>query len=318
MVEQVEISSFDLRYEDYRMKNANTEKALIASIVQNGINEPLQGVDKVDKDQEQDKLDVTKKQNRILLDGFKRYRCAKRLGIAIVPYSTLSNDEALGLIALIRMADSRNLTIPEQAKLIDVLKNVYKMSVTEIANRLEKSKGWVSMRIGMMQEISPYVMNKILGGEFPAYSYMYTLRSFIRMNGVKKEEVDEFVNSVAGKNLSIRDISQLAHGYFNGSEGCEEFRQQIKNGDILWVLNRIKETCPDITDCTELERQMLKELEITQKYMMRVTYKSKSYDYRFKTNSFYAQANLLADGILKQLEFFSDAIRRLHDRTRQT
>ena len=34
---------------------------------------------------------------------------------------------------------------------------------------------------------------------------MYTIRSFIRMNGVSKQDVDEFVKSVAGKGLSIRD-----------------------------------------------------------------------------------------------------------------
>ncbi|KKL16429.1 hypothetical protein LCGC14_2495690, partial [marine sediment metagenome] len=44
--------------------------------------------------------------------------------------------------------------------------------------------------------------------------------------------------------------------------------------------------------CTEFERQMLNELEITQKYMQRVTCKIK--DSRFKTDSFYCQANLLA------------------------
>jgi hypothetical protein len=37
-------------------------------------------------------------------------------------------------------------------------------------------------------------------------------------------------------------------------------------------------------DFTELERQMLRDLEITQKYMQRLTYKSQ--DKRFNTNCF--------------------------------
>ncbi len=131
MIEKVEISSFDLRYEGYRMKSPGAERVLIASILENGIRDPLQG--------------VTTKDGRILLDGFKRYRCAKRLDIRIVPYSALSGDEASGIIELIRISNAKSLSILEQAKLIDELKSVYKMSVSEIATLIEKSKGWVGM-----------------------------------------------------------------------------------------------------------------------------------------------------------------------------
>ena len=72
MIEQVEISSLDLRYEACRMKSPGGEKVLLGSILEHGIRDPLQGVDT--------------NAVRILLDGFKRYRCAKRLGIGIVPY----------------------------------------------------------------------------------------------------------------------------------------------------------------------------------------------------------------------------------------
>jgi len=65
-----------------------------------------------------------------------------------------------------------------------------------------------------------------------------------------------------------------------------------------------------------VERAMLKDLEITQKYMQRVTYKSK--DGRFKTSSFYSQANLLAGGIVRQTESFSKAMREFYDRSGQT
>ncbi len=48
MVDEVEISSFDLRYENYRVKHPATEKNLLASIHEQGIREPLQGVDTVE------------------------------------------------------------------------------------------------------------------------------------------------------------------------------------------------------------------------------------------------------------------------------
>jgi len=167
--------------------------------------------------------------------------------------------------------------------------------------------------VGIIGEMSRSVISKIMSGEFPVYSYMYTLRQFRRINCVKDEEIDDFVNSVAGKNLSIRDLDLLAHGYFKGGE---EFREQIKSGKVLWGLKRMKETVPQATDCTELERGMLRDLEATQKYMQRITCKCK--DTRYKTNSFYAQANLLTGGIIKQMESFGRALEEFHDRSRQT
>ncbi|MBA7531122.1 hypothetical protein ES705_23333 [subsurface metagenome] len=298
-MEQVELSSFDLRYENCRMKSRVLENILLGSISEYAIRDPLQGVDT--------------NEVRILLDGFKRYRCAKRLGIGIVPYSSLGDDEALGIIELLRLSNSKSISILEQAKLIDELMTTHNMSNWEIASLLEKSKSWVSVRSGIIGEMSVFVRNKIFSGKFPVYSYMYTLRQFMRINCVTKKDVDEFVNLVSGKNLSLRDIELLAHGYFKGSE---EFRQQIKSGNISWGLSRLRESSAKRTTCTELERRMLNDLEITQKYMQRVTYRSK--DTRFKTNSFYSQANLLSGGIVRQMDAFTKAIGEFHDRSGQT
>lgn len=298
MVEQVEINSFDMRYQGLRMRSPGAEKALLLSILEKGVREPLCGIDNAS--------------NRILLDGFKRYRCAKKLGVGIVPYRSLGNDAVTGIIELIRMSNATSLGILEQAKLMDELKSVHQMSVSEIAGLVDKSKGWVGMRVGLIGQMSPLVMGKIFDGKFPVYAYMYTLRPFIRMNGVNKKEIDAFVESVAGKKLSIRDIEILAQGYFKGGDAL---RKQIQSGDLLWALSRLKQTSSNAGDCTELERQMLRELEITHKYMQRVTCKSQ--DKRFATSVFFAQANLLSGGILRQLAKFTQAIRQFYDRSRQ-
>jgi hypothetical protein len=296
---QVEISSFDLRYERCRLKSSVAEKALLSSILDHGIRDPLQGVE-------------TEGGCRILLDGFKRYRCAKKLSIGIVPYHCLGEDEAFGIITLLRIANAKGLSILEQARLIDELRTVHKMSVSEIARLLEKSKAWVSVRAGITNQMSKCVAKSIFGGQFPTYSYMYTLRQFMRINSVKKEDIDDFVRSVAGKGLSTRDIEILANGYFKGGE---DLRQQIRNGNITWGLSRLKDTSV-AKDCTQVEQRMLKDLEIVQKYMQRVINRSK--DDRYKTGSFYAQVNLLTGGILRQMNILARSIKELHDKSGQT
>jgi len=299
LIQEVEINSFDLRYESFRMKNLRSERALLVSISEYGIREPLQGVDSEER--------------LILLNGFKRYRCAKKLGIGIVPYSSLGTDEVFGIVKLIRIANSKSLSMLEQAKLIDELRGTHKMSVSEIAGLLEKSKSWVSMRIGIIGEMSQSIMRKVFSGAFPVYSYMYSLRKFIRINAIKNEEIDEFVRLVSGKHLSVREIDLLAHGYFKGST---EFREQIKGGDIAWGLSLMKEQTMSSDTLTTFERGMLKDLDMVKKYLQRVTYKSTKG--RLKSACFYAQANLLTEGILRQIHPFCETIKELHDQSGKT
>lgn len=299
MTEQVEITSIDLRFEAYRLKNKAAERALLASIAEKGIRDPLQGADT--------------EEGRILLNGFKRYRCAKKLGIGIVPYRTLAVDTPLGIIELIRISNAKSLNILEQAKLIDELKTVYRMGTGDIANLLEKSKAWVSVRTGIMNEMSPTVMKHIFTGQFPAYAFMYILRPFIRVNKIDGSQIDEFVSLTAGRGLSIRDLEMLAHSYFKGPD---EIRKQMKEGNLSWVLKSFNQPSSPDNGCTQKENQMLRELEIVQKYMRRVIWKSR--DDRYKTDAFLAQANLLTGGVLKLLTTFGQAMRDFHDRTRQT
>ncbi|MBC8391122.1 MAG: chromosome partitioning protein ParB [Deltaproteobacteria bacterium] len=298
MVDHIEISSFDLRYEDYRLKSAATERALLTSVLENGIRDPLQGVDVDD--------------HKILLDGFKRYRCAKKLHMEIVPYRSLGGDEVCGIIDLIRFSNVKSLSILEQARLIDELKRGHQMSHSDIAGLLEKSKSWVSMRCGIMSEMSETVKKEVFGGRFPVYSFMYTLRRFIRMNTINKSEIDEFVRSVSGKRLSIRDIGLLANGYFKGPD---EFRAQIKTGNLSWGLERLKHHTAIAKGLSEREKTILKTLEIILRYMQRFM---AQHDALSMSNAFAAQANMLSSGMIELFDAFKTAMEAFHDSTEQT
>src|SRR3972149_4869247 len=104
--------------------------------------------------------------------------CRMKLGISVVPYHSLGDDEAFGIIQLIRISNSRTISILEQAMLIDELRNVYKMTVSDIAERIEKSRAWVSMRTGLMDEMSEGVKRSIFNGKFPAYACPALLKPF--------------------------------------------------------------------------------------------------------------------------------------------
>jgi predicted transcriptional regulator len=280
------------------MKNPGLEARLLASITERGIEEPLEGVDAEER--------------RILLNGFKRYRCARKLQVGAVPYVSLGLDAATGILAVLRASSDKRLSILEEARFLDDLRALHKLTVAEIAETLSRSKSWVTMRLGLVAEMGEAIREKIFSGAFPVYSYMYTARQFMRRNGIQRQEVEAFVVSVAGKKLSVREIAQLAHGYFRGPEW---FRAEIQSGNFTLALERMKQV-PEAPDgSNEFERVLLRDLELLGKYMKRVI--EKSQDPRIETRAFCAEANLLLGGILSRLSALTKTLRDLHDRTGQ-
>jgi hypothetical protein len=208
MATEVELANLDLRYEGFRLKAPALEERLLGSIAQRGIEEPLDGVD----------LPAGPpggQQTKVLLNGFKRYRCARRLRLATVPYSSLGADEAAAILSLLKTSNNRALSILEQAAFIAELRHARGMNVAEISTELSRSKSWVSMRLGLLAEMSAKVREQLFKGAFPVYSYMYLLRQLMRMNGVKVGQIEEFVLALSGKGLSVREVEQLAHGFFS-------------------------------------------------------------------------------------------------------
>jgi predicted transcriptional regulator len=298
MAQEVELLSLDLRYEGFRLKVPALEARLLASIAQRGIEEPLEG--------------VQVEQARVLLNGFKRYRCARRLRLGTVPYSSLGVDEAAAILSLLKTSNNRALSILEQAAFIAQLRQSCGMNVAEIAGELSRSKSWVSMRLGLLAEMSAKARQQLFAGAFPVYSYMYLLRQFMRMNGIKAQQIEEFVLALSGKGLSVREVEQLAHGYFRGPES---FRQEIRQGNLALPLERMRQVPQSPDGCSEFERVLLGDLELTQKYMQRVM--GKSQDERLQSRAFHAQCHLLTGGILSRSRAFFDTLKQLYDRNGQ-
>ena len=117
----------------------------------------------------------------------------------------------------------------------------------------------------------------------------------MRLNGVSAEQVQEFILALSGKGLSVREIEQLAHGFFRGPAS---FREEIRKGNLALPLARMRQMPPNPDGCSEFERVLLGDLELTQKYMQRVMGKSQ------EQNKLTSRA-------------FFHTLRQLHDRNGQ-
>lgn len=296
MYENVELDSLDLRYEGYRLRDQDREARLLASIARRGIEEPLEGVDRP--------------HGRVLLNGFQRFRCARKLRLPSVPYVSLSHAETDGIMQLLQARQDRGLGILEQAKFVEELLSVHGMNAAEVAESLSRSKGWVSMRRSLLKEMSSSIEQILFAGKFPIYCYMYTLRPFMRLNEVSPQDIECFIKSVAGKRLSVRDIELLAQAYFRGPA---TMREAIEQGQLDWSLQYLREIPPDEQACNEVERLLLRDMQVMQRLMQRIL--SKCHHRQLQSRAFYAQANLLTGSLLSRLGPFEESMREFHDRS---
>ena len=295
MMEAIEIARIDRRFEGTRIQNALQEKALLQSIVDQGLKEPLGCVMNADKEV-------------ILLDGFKRLRCCVRLNIGVAEVRFIGDDEISGIVRLLRMSQTQHMTLLEEAAFVDRLHREYGRSIIEIAQDVGRSPAWVSVRSGFIAEMSAYTRMRVFNGQFPARSYLYTLRRFTRVNNAPWKEVDAFVRAVSGKKLSTRDIEVLAGAYFHGDM---KLKEQLCSGNVVWTLNRIKGRgyCNNRGLC-EGERKTLHDLDVSQKYSKRALCGLK--DTRHTTELFFKTACVLIEDILRELPVYQNALEEFY------
>ena len=296
---EVELNTISRKYEACRLKNRFKERALLASIIEKGVIEPLACINKSEEDY-------------ILLDGYKRLRCICKLKIGLVPVVSIGNDEQDAILQLLRLSNSKSLQTLEQACFIDELNKRCGLSVTGIASRLEVSPAWVSVRLGIIDEMSETVKRNIFSGRFPIRSYMYSIKHFTRVKHIEKDQIDRFISSVSGNDLSTRDIDTLAYGYFNGGR---DIKSQIENGNIDWTLHILKERTASLSQESDLsveEREVINDMEILQKYILKVIRHFS--DNKFSTISFEKNACLLIEGIKNLMTPLREKLDAFHDR----
>ena len=298
-MQEVEIKEICTKFESFKLKDKYKEKILLSSIMENGIKEPLQCF-----------YDEGK---YILLDGYKRYKCSKRLSIYTVPVVCIGSDEIDAILRMIRAANERSMNILEEASFVDELKSAHGLSLTEIARRLEKSVAWVSVRCGMIAEMSPAIRKEVFSGRFPARSYMYNIRNFTRVNKVPVKQVDTFVKAVSGKGLSTRNIETLSYAYFRGSP---KIKKQIEDGHIEWTLDQLKEkSSKKYSDSQEFNREqsdIVRDLEILQKYIWKAIRNIGTDTYsKLKDNK---KVSLLVDSVLNDIDKLKKELKDCDDR----
>jgi len=300
---EIEINQVDLKYKDIRLSLPDKERTLLVSIQENGFFENLSCIE-------------SKNSDPILIDGFKRFRCAQKLNILKIPVSFISDNDVDGLIQVIRNHQYHTLTIIEQAAIIEKLFTIYRLSNSDIAKKLGRSPAWVSLRQNFIQKTSESIKLCIFEGKFPLRSYMYSLLPFTRVKNFDQKKIDEFVDIAKGKDLSTRDIDLLAKGFFSGDSQIET---QIRDGDLDWTVRQLRELETQSKQNKESKTQieftnqnhLLKDIGLIYHLMGKLSYPSSSPPLLQEERLALRDTVTLIE---KQFPVFISEIRRMYDR----
>lgn len=201
----LELHQLDRRYESLRSRSAARERRLLASVAELGQQIPIVVV----RDGEQ----------LVVVDGYKRVRVLDRLGQDTVSATEwpLTEAEALLLERVLRMGEGDSPI--EQGWFLVELSERLGLSFDEIARRLDRTKSWVSRRIGLVKELPVMVQEHVRSGAISAHAAMKYLLPLARANAV---DCGRLTAAVAGEHPTSRQLAELYATYMAGNSATRE------------------------------------------------------------------------------------------------
>jgi len=216
----LEFHQLDLRYEELRSRCPARERRLLASLAEVGQQVPIVVVESGESDR------------HVVIDGYKRVRALRRLGQDTVRALEWQLGEADALVVDRLMRAGPIETALEQGWLLRELHGRFGLSPEELARRFDRSRSWVSRRLGLVRELPEEIQQRVRRGEVPADVAMKYLLPVSRGN---KGDALRFVAAIAGKKVTTRQVAALYRGYCSGSA---KTRELVLSAPLLFLRAR--------------------------------------------------------------------------------
>jgi ParB/RepB/Spo0J family partition protein len=214
---ELEFHQIDVRYEHLRLRRPERERRLLASLATNGQQAPVVVVPLFESPGRYQ-----------LIDGHKRARLMRRLGADTIHATVwdMSESEALLLDRALRTADAE--TAIEQGWLLQELRNL-PLSHEDLAKRFDRSPGWVSQRLALVQVLPKPVQEHVRAGRIPAQAAMKYLVPLAR---AKREDCEVLSEAIAKHHLTSREVGDLYKAWRDGSR---DVRQRVLSSPELFL-----------------------------------------------------------------------------------
>ncbi|OIP39033.1 MAG: hypothetical protein AUK47_10790 [Deltaproteobacteria bacterium CG2_30_63_29] len=192
----IELHELDLRYAGLRVNNPTRYARLVASLAQDGQRDPV--------------LVVRQDERFVLIDGYARVRALGALGRDVVAAVILELNTVEALVLTWRLEVRGRRSALEDGWLVAELIDTYGWGQGAVAERLQRSKSWVSRRLALVRTLSDAVQDAVRKGRIPAHAAMKHLVPLARANA---SDCEAIVAGLDDMTVSVRQVERLYMGY---------------------------------------------------------------------------------------------------------
>jgi ParB/RepB/Spo0J family partition protein len=147
----VPLDQFDLDFERLRRSTARMVAKMAVSFSQQGQLTPV--------------ITTERRGLYLLVDGFKRYRAAEKIGLSRLNAIVVTVDGKKAKAMLYLLNHSGGFSIIQEALLVKELIEIDGWTRKEAALLMDRHKSWISRRLDMIRRLSPEVIEALLLGQ---------------------------------------------------------------------------------------------------------------------------------------------------------
>jgi ParB family chromosome partitioning protein len=238
---ELELAQLDLRYEALRTRSTTRERRLLAAIADVGQQTPI--------------VIVRDGPRCVVVDGYKRVRVLARLGHDTVLATAweLAEADALMLERVLRAGEAGSAL--EQGWLLRELSVRFGLGLEELGRRFDKTKSWVSRRLGLVTELPASVQQHVREGCIGSHAAMRYLLPLARANA---DDCARLCDAIAPERPTSRQVAELYGAYVAaGPSG----RELVVNQPVM-VLRARAEASSDRRQGDRPVEQLMEDLRI--------------------------------------------------------
>jgi ParB family chromosome partitioning protein len=233
---QLEFHQLDRRWEHWRARCPDRQKRLLASLAANGQQIPIVVV-----------AVAGQPDGYLVIDGYQRIEALEQLGRDTVEAVVWPSSESEAVLLEHAMRGSRRITALEEGWLLQELERRFGYCVEDLGRRFDRSPGWVSRRLALLELLPAEVQQRVRTGEITAHMAMKFLAP---MSKISREDCQRMAEILARRKGSTREAGQL---YAAWRDGSAAIRQRILNEPELFLkAQRQREPSPPTPSATAL------------------------------------------------------------------
>jgi ParB/RepB/Spo0J family partition protein len=215
---KMEFHQLDRRHEHLRVRNAQRQRQLLASLATSGQQTPLIVVALSDQPD-----------RYLVIDGYKRIAALEQLGRDTVEAMIWPLNEVRALVLDRSLHWSERESALEEGWLLAELEQRFSYGLEELARQFDRSVSWVSRRLALVELLPDSVQQQVRTGEISAQVAMKYLVPVARGS---LEDCQQMAAAFARHKLSSRQAGQL---YAAWREASPQIRQRLLEQPRLFL-----------------------------------------------------------------------------------